>query len=436
MRVLEERPQARVGTHKSLIVPYAVAIMVWALDFKAATSGGAAVFQGLLLLVYSALLFSTTAAAIRQGASFESLWVLLLATGVFMIDSAVVGLNLSQPPYAILVNLIPPLIYVSASLLSYITLAASKDELPSFLNALRLACLVFAALRILSVYLSPGGLDVASSRWGVISGAVVPSLGIIAVALLQRLSYVDVLVLTFNLLVTLLSVTRTLFVALAAQIASVFLARPGALFRSYTIKGLALFAAALMAVVALDVAAGTGLVGRWVERLTVSGSRYGDPTALTRSAETNFMLESFAASTESVLFGNGLAAVTSLTGPDAERAAKIVGWSSVDIHSIGYGHESYASILFVAGLFGGGGLLIMQFVNGLQSVALLRRIQPARRSGADAAATHIGAWGAFIVIGMLATGFLSGNLGDRSTCIWYGIGTGMLYWAREVLKAD
>jgi hypothetical protein len=284
-----------------------------------------------------------------------------------------------------------------------------------------------------AVFLTQGGLNVASSRWAVISGAAVPSLGIIAVALVQRLSRLDILVLLFNLLVTLVSVTRTLFLVLFAQIASVFLARPIALFKSTTIKGLTLFAFAVLAVVGLDFGTGTGLVDRWIDRLTITSRVAADPTALTRSAETHFMMESFLTSTETILFGNGLAAVTSLTGPDAQRAARIVGWQSVDIHSIGYGHESYASVLFVAGLVGGGGLLFMQFLNGLQAIALIRKVQLGHSTYADPAA-HIGAWGGFIVIGMLTTGFLGGVFGDRSTCVWYGIGTGMLYWAREATR--
>jgi hypothetical protein len=424
--------RSRNSEGKSLVGIFAASIFVWAFDFKAATSGSAAAYQGLILFIYTILFLWVTVSAVRRGASVGALWTLILATAVFVIDSSIVGLSQSQPSYAIFVNVIPPFIFISASSLTYITLSASKDDLPAFLNVLRLACLAFGVVRILVVFLAPGSLDVSNSRWEVISGAVIPSLGIIAIALMQRLSRLDILVLIFNLIVTLLSVTRTLFVALAAQIASVLLARPSVVFKSSTFKGLTLFACSVLVIVALDFGAGTGLVVRWIDRLTVSNRVGADPTALTRSAETNFMLESFASSTESALFGNGLAAITSLTGPDAERAARIVGWGAVNLHDIGYGHESYASILFVAGLLGGGGLLIMQFLNGLQSIALIRRVQLGHSIYGESAA-HIGVWGGFIVIGVLATGFLFGTMGDRSTCIWYGIGTGMLYWARGVV---
>jgi hypothetical protein len=420
----------RKSEGKSLVGAFAVSIFVWAIDFKATSSQGAAGFQTLILIVYVILFVQITISGVRRGISIGPLWALILATVVFVTESSIVGLRLSQPPYAILVNLIPPLIYVSASSLTYVTLSASKDDLPWFLDVLRLACLAYAVMRILFVFFARGSINVADERWEILSGAVIPSLGIIAIALVQRLSKLDKLVLIFNLAVTIVSVTRTLFVALAAQIAAIFLARPSILFKSSAIKGLSLFGLSALFLLALDYGAGTGLANRWLERITVSQRVGADPTALTRSAETHFMLESFTTSAETIMFGNGMAAITSFTGPDAERAAKIVGWGSVNVHNIGYGHESYVSILFIGGLLGGGGLLIVQFLNGLQSIALIRRIQLEHSTYGDSAA-HIGLWGAIIVIGMLATGFLSGTVADRDVCVWYGVGTGMLYWARE-----
>jgi hypothetical protein len=423
----------RKSEARALVSPYALAIMVWALDFKAAASGSAASFQAVILFIYAALFIWISVTAARQDARAGSLWVLLLWTAVFVIDSSIVGLIENQTGYAILVNVIPAFIYISAAALTLVTLTASKDRLPEFIDAVSTACLVFAAVRIAMVVVMRGTINVADSRYEVLSGSVIPSLAIIGIALVQKLSRLDVFALTFNLFVTLLSVTRTLFLILAIQLASVFVARPSVAFKSSTFKGLALLALAALVIGAVDIGTGMGLEDRWIQRMTVSQWMGADPTALTRSAETHFMMESFEATTDSLLFGNGLAAVTSLTGPDAARAARLVGWGSVNIHSVGFGHENYASILFVAGLLGGGGFLIMQFLNGLQSVALIRRIQADPVLYGDAAA-HIGVWGALIVIGMLTNGFLAGTMADRDSCVWYGIGTGMLYWARGLRR--
>jgi hypothetical protein len=418
---------------KSTVTMFAVAIFVWAVDFKAEGSGSAAAFQAILLGVYLVVFLSTAVSATKADTGIGSVWVLVLAVAAFLVDSAMIGLSRNQNPYAIFVNLIPPFVYASASVLTYITLSIGKDRLPTILTVLRLACLAYAVGRV-GITFALRGIDVAHSRYEVLSGAVTPALGILALALVRRISRLDVVIMIFNLAVTVLSVTRTLFVVLAAQLASVFVARPTGLLKSTTLKGIALLAISGVAIAAVDYAAGTGLIERWAGRLLVGGRMGADPTALTRSAETHFMMESFTASTDTLLFGNGLAAVTSLTGPDARLAAQLVGWASVNIHDVGYGHQSYASILFVAGLLGGGALVFMQVLNALQAIAMIRRLQLAGTAYEDTVA-HIGAWGAFIVIGIATYGLLGAVIGDRSTCVWYGVGTGMLYWAREVLQA-
>jgi hypothetical protein len=370
----------------------------------------------------------------RHRIALRSFVFLAFAAAVFAIDSSIVGLHMNQAPYLIFVNVIPLFIYVTASLLAYITLRSNKNRLPAFLNLLRLTCVVFALSHIVIILVTRGGIDLSKSRYEVLSGAVVPSLAIIAVGLLHRLSKLDVFTLTLNLLICLLSVTRTLLVVLALQILGVFLSRPSAVFRSATYKGLAVLVAGLFLVVAIDLGEGAGLSERWLQRITVSNRVGLDPTALTRSAEVHFMMEHFQSSTTTLLFGNGLAAVTSLTGPDAARAAHIVGWGSLDIHSIGYGHQNYASMLFVAGLIGSACLIWVQLASGAQSLLLIRKLQ-LKGSLFDESTVHIGTWGGLIVIGMLGIGLLGGTLADRTACLWFGVGTGMLYWARDEVRA-
>lgn len=422
----------RSGENKSIIRIFAICILIWALDYKAASSGQAAGLQGAILGIFIIASFFLTIFSLQQRISAEPLWVLMLVTIVFIIDSSIVGLSLGQPGYAIFVNLIPSFIYICAGAIAFMTLCAVKDK-NSFLDVLRLACLIFGAVHVLITILTRGAINTSASRFEVLSGATVPSLAIIAIGLIRRLSKLDFVVIILNLSLSLLSVTRTLLVVLAIQIASIFIARPSTLVRRSTIKGLSLFSLALVIVLVLDYASGSGLAERWVQRITFSQKVGVDPTALSRLAETHFMLESFEHSTESVLFGNGLAAITSLTGPDAAAVEHIVGPVSASLHSIGFGHENYASILFVAGVFGGGGLLLLQFLNGIQSLALIRKIEILDFKDNDAAA-RVGLWGALIVIGELVIGLFGGTLADRGTCLWFGIGTGMLYWARYYLR--
>jgi hypothetical protein len=422
----------RSGENRVIIRLFAVSIFIWALDYKAGSSGEAAGLQGAIFSAFIVGSFFLTVFSVWRSITPEPLWVLMLVTIVFLIDSSIVGLSQGQPGYAVFVNAIPSFIYISSSAITFMTLRNVEDK-NSFLGVIRLACVIFGAAHVLIAILTRGAINTSVSRYEVLSGATIPSLAIVAIAMVQRLSKLDFVVVILNLSVSLLSVTRTLLVVLAVQIASIFIARPSIVLKQSTIKGLSLISFALLIVLALDYGAGTGLAGRWVERLTFSQKVGVDPTALTRAAETHFMLERFESSAESALFGNGLAAVTSLTGPDAAVVARIAGPQSVSLHSIGFGHENYVSILFVAGILGGGGILLLQVLNGFQSFALIRKIESGNFKDNDAAA-RIGFWGALIVIGELVVGLFGGTMADRDTCLWYGIGTGMLYWARYSLK--
>jgi len=313
------------------------------------------------------------------------------------------------------------------------TLQSLNDE-GAFLDLLRRACVLFGAAHILIAFLTRGAIHTSESRFEVLSAATIPSFAIIGVGVIKRLSKLDMFIIILNLSISLLSVTRTLLAVLAIQLASMFIARPSLAFKRSTLRGLSLFAFALLLVLALDYGSGTGLALRWIQRITVAQKFGADPTALTRTAEAHYMLQSLQSSPENFLFGSGLAAVTSLTGPDAQLAAKLVGRQSISLHSIGFGHENYISILFVAGIFGGGGLILLQIFNAFQSMAVIRKIAIGKFLDTEAA-DRVGLWGALIVIGELSLGLFSGTMGDRDTCLWMGIGTGMLYWSRYRFKA-
>jgi hypothetical protein len=422
------------GKNKSLVRIFAVCILVWAIDFKSATSGGGAAIQGVILVIYILAACFLSLSALRRGIGAGPLWVLVAAVMLFVVESSVVGLLHGQDFYAIFVNVIPSLIFASAGVITYMTLVTSQEDPASFVTMLRYSCLVFVVAHIAIIAATRGNIGLTTSRYEVLSGATIPALAIVAIGLLKRLSKLDIGLSSLNLIVCLVSVTRTLIVVLALQITAIFAASPSRILKPSTLKGFSIFGASLLLVLALDLTAGTGLAARWFQRITVSRTAGADPTSLTRSAEVKFMMSRFTDSADTIFFGNGLAALTSLSGPDARLAAQLVGSGSVNIHSVGFGHENYVSILFIAGLLGGGGLLFMQFLNGIQAFVFLRKLDSYDLTKQEAE-IHIGAWGALIVIGALAVGFFGGTFGDRDLSVWYGVGTGMLYWARGILKA-
>jgi hypothetical protein len=428
-------PHATPTTNRRLVRLYVFAIAIWGLDFRSASAGAGAAIQGLMLVVYLVCFFRIIGAGAQRGFGIGALWALLLAILLFLVDSSTVAMIYQQKTYSVIVNCIPVSLYFTTAALTYVTLSILKDDNQGWLNGLRLACILSGILHVLIVFVFGGGINLATSRYEVLSGAIVPSLGVLAVGLAQPWSMLDMVVVLVSLAIAVVSVTRTLVITLAVQIAGVFIVRPSALFRRAAIRGVALFGLIVFAVVALDFAAGTGLTERWTDRLFLSHKLGSDPSGLSRVSESRYMWDRFGTSPETVVFGNGLAAITSLVGPEHLRAELLVGKDMPKdaLHSPGIGHENYLSILYVAGLFGGGGILLIQFLNALQSLALIRTLQQ-RPTVFRESDVHIGIWGAVIVLGMLTVGFLAGTFADRDECLWLGVGTGMLYWGRELVR--
>jgi hypothetical protein len=424
------------SSDRRILWPYAVGIALWGLDFRAATSGGGAAIQGMILALYVCCFLWIFSRGSRHAAGVGPLWVLLLWVLLFLADSGVVGYLNGQWVYSIVINFLPALLYVGTAVLTYATLLQVRHNTRGFLDALRFACIASGILHLVIVYLTRGHIDLNTSRFEVLSGAVVPCLGILAVGLSQPLSMLDIAAVLLNLSIAVLSVTRTLVVSLAVQVMAVLIARPTIVFRRATLRGIALCMLVAIAIVSVDVSAGTGLTSRWVERLFLSNKLGSDPSGLSRLAESRYMWDRFTSSTQTLVFGNGLAARTALVGREHALAEILVGQDKRkdQVHSTGIGHQNYISILYVSGLFGGGGLLLIQMLNAIQSLILIRTLQ-ARRLIVPQADAQVGIWGGVIVLGMLTIGFLSGTLQDRDECLWLGVGTGMLYWARELVKA-
>jgi hypothetical protein len=418
---------------RRLLGVFAALIIVCAFDFKAESSGAAALFQGSVYAVYLILLVRILVAAIRHEISVRSLLVLLTSIFLFMAESSLVGLYDDQVPYFILTNCVAPFIYATAALATFIVLQAARDHLSAFLSIVRVACLVFGLLHFFVVLWVLGGIDLSVSRYEWLNAAVIPSLGLAGVAVVCRLRKSDILVLLVQLTIAVISVTRTLLVVMVVQIAVVFAARPSLIVRRAPLRAIAILCLCAATLWGIDQLSGAGLSARWVDRMTVSKKFDYDPTALTRNSETEYMLQAFTASPTTVLFGNGLAAYTWSIGRDAIIIGEVMGWANINGAEIGIGHENHVSILFVAGILGGGALLFVQILNVFQSIGLIRRLTDGE-TAYDDDLVRIGVWGALTVIGVFAVGFLSGTINDRPMCLWYGIGTGMLYWVRGAAK--
>lgn len=414
------------------LVLYFAAILPFAFDYKSERAGAGSLFQGSLLLLHMVLSIAFYSSSSKRRTSAQSP---LLAVAViwFCFIGTCAGYLNGQQIYPMLVNIIPLGLFCGSA---YLTVRAigSVGDISALDRALKLLCLIYLVARF-AIVTSSSGLEISTVRYQILSGSANAALGLVSTSLLFGTTLLDAVLLVITFALVILSVTRTQLLIVAADF-SVFLRTPYLLFgrsRIFFRSVLVLFP--MFAMLLLDQYMSTGIAERWIGRLFVS-SEYGvDPTLLTRRAEVEFMINAFGDSGESILFGNGMAAETSRVGQSAAIAAQIVGRASIDeIHGIGFGHHNYWSLLFIGGILGGGPLLAIVFGHCAFAINFLKACS--KSPSVDRPTIKLGSWGATIVVGMVTYGFLAGTFGDRTTSIWYGIGSGLLLGAYSRLKRN
>lgn len=415
------------------LILFLCSIVLCSLDFKAAFSGQGFMVQapvwGFYFLSFSILFLQLllTEARIRE------VYFFLLISGSFLVFTTFVGFWERQATWSIFTNFISFFIYITATVFILVVLKLCSNT-TAVLNGLKNVCFAFMILHFLMVFFIGGGINLAVSRYEYLSGATIPASAIIVIGAVFHFGLKELFIATANVAIILVSVTRTQLAVILGQLATVFFISPTLIFRPSVIKKALFVFLSILSIIAIDMSADLGLTHRWLSRLTIKKSIGADPTALTRFAENHYMFHKFTDSFVQTFLGNGIAAQTKLTGPSASLAARLVGKGSVtSVHSNGFGHNNHLSVLFVGGLLFGGPLLLLNFTNGFQSFVLIRRLFKLKDGNQEL--IYIGMWGGLIVIGTLAVGFFSGIFSDRTSCLWYGVGTGMLYWAKEEVRS-
>jgi len=292
---------------------------------------------------------------------------------LFVLPSAAFGAIHGQKFWSLLVNSASFSIFVIATT-STIAVLNRVDDLNLFLKRLKYVCLAFMIIHFLEVVILRHGIDISTSRFEILSATTIPASAIMAIGIVIRPNLLELGISVSNLILMLLSVTRTLLAAFVGQLFCLFLAVPTMILNSRVIKKGIMTLLLIAGVISVDLLMNTGISERWITRLSAKERVGADPTLLTRLAEVHFMMDSFVSSPQTLLFGNGLAAGTKLTGPAADLAGSLVGFGSVlSVHGEGYGHNNHASMLFIGGLFFGAPLLFLLFLNGLQGILLIRK---------------------------------------------------------------
>ena len=403
-----------------LLAAYVILIAAMMFDFRAVADSAAAlflpVFVGTYAIAFAVFLLLDT----DQRYPAPGLGQFVLAGTMFLTVGVISGLTRGQSLDELVRLSIPTALYLATG---YATCRiVMVTDLAVLRRALALLSVgyIFAALLMQRVIGGP--LDFSTARYQILSGATIPALGYLECMALFGLGLVELGAMASAFLLLFLSVTRTYIISAAAQLLP--LAAGARRLIGPRLLALAVTASVFLAGVAFY--GGEG-VERWTDRVfnqrTTSGEDY---TLYTRQTEWDYMINSFQATSRSLLFGNGIAARTVWYFP-----REVGGGSSF---SVGFGHSQHLSLLFIGGLVGGGTLLAVQFLQLAQALLFLARL--ARTSFQRTDLLFLGAWGATIIIGVVAATFFSSMLNNRSWALWYGIGTGLFIGARARYLRD
>ena len=389
---------------------YSAMLLAWMFDFQADASGAGLAFQAAFAVLYVIALVVFLIADHGPNLRIQGMRGFLASCGLFLGVGLVSGLIAGQPVYAVFRNGLAVFVYSTGT---YATARMVIGANPARLRLLlALACLGYALSGLLITLLLRGGIDFSHVRFQIVGASVFAALGYLALLVVFRLSRVELVTMALNFVLVFLSVTRTFLLAAAVQLLPALRnAR-----RAFGPRML-VFLVVVIAILLGAFAFGEAGLERWADRITNQSSVSGsNATWETRLSEWQFMWDAFLGSVQAMLFGNGLAAETVYWIP-----REIGGGFDT---SIGYGHNQYISLLFIAGLVGGLPLIVVQAVQGWRAFGLLSATIRAGRSRSDL--LFLGAWGAAIVLGSMMANVFSANFGSRGGAFWYAIGTGLL----------
>jgi hypothetical protein len=263
------------------------------------------------------------------------------------------------------------------------------------------------------------GVDLATARYEILSGAAPLLLAMLVATLLYgRLSrYMPALI--ANLLLIIMSVTRTYLFMFAATFA--FGAIAGAR-RVINARTLTTAIVAILVTIVGGALLNTALPGspieRWTERLFTAQATAGfDLTEVSRRAENAYQFRAIRSSADSMLVGQGLGARSYM---DADVARPLYTWLNINhdqFSSAAFGHNNFISVIFVGGILFGGFLIYAQIYNVVIAFRMLHLEKD-----------YLLATIPLAYFAYFSFGFFGGTFGDRQVALIFGLCVGMLAW--------
>lgn len=386
----------------------------WIFDFRSEGAGESFATQQFFIIFYLVSFLNFFVSYKDSGIYIKGLGTTIFLSLLFILIGTVSGLLADQDYYQIFRNATNIFIYLTmAYATSKIIVSYGQRQL---VNHFIFMTFAYSVSTLIIYYIRQGGIDFLSIRFQIIGPSTISAFALLFLSIIYKIPLWGYASIISSTAIVFLSVTRTyIFIAIMQffpfmkQIRIVSGPRE-------IILALSLITAIPSLYIYTEF-----ISNRWEDRVSArSNSEDIDPTLYARLNEWNFMMKETFKSPLNAFFGSGFAAVTEYYLPkDISKGVE---------SDIGFGHSNHLSLIFIAGLLGGGPLLILHILQFIASLRFIGSVIKGRMKDSDV--LFLGAWGSIIIIGTFTANLFAAAFTNRGSSLWYAIGTGLFLGAR------
>jgi len=345
----------------------------------------------------------------------------VVAVGLFTIVSTASGVIYHNEFSFVITNILPPFMFVSSVIVISIFAEAKEDMKQAF----AIVMVISAIAIVLRAFIGFAyfNLTFETARYQILSESIVIGSAYFVACFVSRFRAIDVVLSVITLLIIFISATRANLLVIVVMGAFLMYARTKTFGlkqgtgTARTIVGVSVFALVVIALASLLPA---NPIERTAARFLNPMAMGADFSALERQANILFQIEGFFKGGLPMFIGHGIAAPG---GVDSVYAQAILRYLNYIYVPVGFADNTYASVLYLGGLLGGGPILVIQFIWVRQAFLAIRYVFLSRFTSAR--------WliaAPLATVGYQTMGFFQGWPADRSICVFYGLCVGFMGW--------
>jgi hypothetical protein len=324
---------------------------------------------------------------------------------------------------------IPTVLFIYSLLL--ISAIAQTGLKPEDIFDVVITVAIIAVLLRIPIIATLFGIDLRTARYQIMCGATTVGIAYIVARAAAGYRPPDIAFAVLQAAIIVVSVTRT---EIGTVLVLGFIFVVAGFRRLINLKTVLIAGAALplffLAVYAMISALPGNQVARWTIRTSSFQAGTADLSGLERESQIIYQVQKLdAADSTGKLIGFGIAAPGGNYAPfEALEASKgFVGMYT----PVGFADHTYVSLLFLAGLLGGGPLLFAQilwFRNAFRAISYITRTYPRQLTWLAAAP--------LTVISFQFSNIVAASFADRQASVFFGVCLGITSWLMAIQRRD